>query len=251
VDTGAGGQELPVSTQELAENQARELARVAFRSFLVEEFANAERVARDAMAVDPANLLAQTVVANCLAVRGVNKPSVRDLDDAEDLVKSLLDHDSKNGFAHNALGLTRLGSGDLKRAEKEFALAIDLDGELAMAEANLGYVRLQLGKLKQAEKAYRAAIRARPEAAVSHNGLAQVLLARGKPGDAAKAARAAISRYELQDEYLGAFYVNLAVALQHDGRSEQATEAIARAKTLGVVENPAYEIIEDSLDRDP
>lgn len=71
-----------------------------------------------------------------------------------------------------------------------------------------------------------------------------MLIARGDASGAAKAARAAISRYELQDVYLGAFYVNLAVALYQDGRRDGALEAVARAKRLGVEQNPAYEIIE-------
>lgn len=230
-----------------AENRARELSRVAFQSFIVEEFENAERSAREALESDQANPLAKTIIANCLAVRGYNKPSPADLALAREMSQQLLEHNSKNAFARNASGVTFVGDKDLKSAEREFVTALELDPALAMSEANLGYVRLQLGKLKDAERAYRSAIHSRPDAAVSYNGLAQVLIARGDASGAARAARAAISRYELQDVYLGAFYVNLAVALYQDGKRDGALEAVARARGLGVEQNPAYEIIETPL----
>jgi hypothetical protein len=76
--------------------------------------------------------------------------------------------------------------------------------------------------------------------------LAQVLLAQKRAGDAVKASREAISRYELRDDYLGSFYVNLAVALFQDRKHAEALESVARAKALGVTTNPAYEIIEEA-----
>ncbi len=225
-------------------DQAQELSRVAYQNFLVEDFEDAERIAREALERDRENPLARTIVANCLAVRGVNRPSPEALAQARELGKELLADDPKNGLAHNAVGLAYIGASDLSNAEREFDAAITLDPKLALAEANLGYVRFKLGKLKDAEQSYRAAIRSRPEAAVPYNGLAQVLLARGQAGDAARAAKAAISRYELRDTYLAAFYVNLAVAYFQESKREQAIEAIARAKALGLEQNPAYEAIE-------
>ncbi len=234
----------PATPAEKPVNRAHELSKVAYQRFLVEEFENAERAAREALESDPDNPLARTVVANCLAFCGVNQPSPPDLLLAREWSRQLLEHDSKNAFARNASGIAFIGAHDLQGAEREFSTAIGLDPTLSMSEANLGYVSLQLGKLEAAEKAYRAAIDSRPDAAVPYNGLAQVLLARGENSGAIKASRAAISRYELQDTNLAKFYVNLAVALYQDGKRDQAIGAIARARALGLEQNPAYEAIE-------
>ncbi|OGC90155.1 MAG: hypothetical protein A2W25_17435 [candidate division Zixibacteria bacterium RBG_16_53_22] len=226
--------------------RAQELAGIAYQSFQVEEFENAERVAREALDVDRNNRIAQAVMANCHAVRGVNKADATELALAREISQKLLEQNPNDAFAHNAMGLVFVGAKNLKSSSKEFDAAIALNPELAMSQANLGHVYLELGQLKEAEKAYRAAIRLRPEDAVPRNGLARVLLKRGEAGGAVKAARAAISRYELRDVYLASFYVNLAVALFQDGEEEQALEAVARAKNLGLEQNPAYEPIEQA-----
>jgi Tfp pilus assembly protein PilF len=224
--------------------QAQELAKVAERSFLVEEFDQAEEAARGALDLDPQNALAQAIVANCLAVYGVNRSDTAKLAASRAMASDILTGNPRVALAHNALGLALYGSGDIEGARKEFSAARELDPELSVANANLGQTYYTLKKLKDSEKAYRAAIKARPDAAVPYNGLAQVLLAQNRAGDAVKASREAISRYELRDVYLGSFYVNLAVALFQDRKREEALESIARAKALGVAANPAYEIIE-------
>jgi Tfp pilus assembly protein PilF len=224
--------------------QAQELAKVAYQTFLVEDFDDAQKAARSALELDRDNGLAQAVLANCLAVEGVNKSDATKLATAKAMSQKLIQSHPTMALAHNAMGLALVGGKDVKGAQKEFASANALDPTLGVAGANLGYTFFQLKQLKDAEKAYRAAIKARPEAAVPYNGLAQVLLAQGDAGDAAKAARSAISRYELRDVYLASFYVNLAVALLQDGKRDQALEAVARAKSLGLAQNAAYELIE-------
>jgi tetratricopeptide (TPR) repeat protein len=126
------------------------------------------------------------------------------------------------------------GSRDLQRAQLEFLKAMELDPRLSVAAANLGQTYFELRQYAEAERAFARAISVRPEAAVPYNGLAQVVLAQGRPREAVRAALMAISRYELQDDYLGSFYVNLAAALQQWGRAQAALEAVARAKRLGV-----------------
>jgi tetratricopeptide (TPR) repeat protein len=224
--------------------QAQELAKVAYQTFLVEDFEDAQKAARSALELDRDNGLAQAVLANCLAVEGVNKSDATKLAAAKEMSQKLIQSHATMALAHNAMGLALIGAKDVKGAQKEFSAANSLDPTLGVAGANLGYTFFQLKQLKDAEKAYRAAIKARPEAAVPYNGLAQVLLAQGDAGDAVKAARNAISRYELRDVYLASFYVNLAVALFQDGKRDQALEAVARAKSLGLEKNAAYELIE-------
>jgi Tfp pilus assembly protein PilF len=223
---------------------AQELAKVAYQSFVVEQFEEAETAAGGALARDSGNVLAQAVLANCLAVHGVNNRDGEKLETARKWAKTALNADSQMGLAHNALGLVLYGSGDTQGAEAEFLKAQQLAPNLSVAGANLGQVYYEARQFPRAEKAYRDAIRARPEAAVPYNGLAQVLLAEGRPREAIKAALDAISRYETQDRYLGLFYVNLAVAIQDDRGRPAALEAVARAKALGVTGNKAVEMVE-------
>jgi Flp pilus assembly protein TadD len=227
-----------------AAGEPRELAKVAYQSFLVEQFEEAEAAAGNALARDSGNALAQAVLANCLAVQGVNHRDGGKLATARKWAKTALDADSQMALAHNALGLVLYGSGDTQGAETEFLKAQGLEPNLGVAGANLGQVYYETRQFQRAEKAYRDAIRSRPGAAVPYNGLAQVLLAQGRPREAIRAALDAISRYETQDRYLGLFYVNLAVAIQDDRGRPSALEAVARAKALGVTGNQAIEMVE-------
>jgi tetratricopeptide (TPR) repeat protein len=222
----------------------QELARVAFQSFVVEQFDAAERAAQNALTRDPRDALAQAVLANCLAVHAVNRRDAERLASARKWTEAVLAAQPRMGLAHNAMGLVLYGSGDLPGARREFERARELEPNLSVAAANLGQIHYQLGQYPDAEKDFSDAIRSRPEAAVPYNGLAQVYQAQGRPRDAIRAALAAISHYELRDDYLGLFYVNLAAALQQAGRAQQALDAVARAKALGVKGNPTVEMIE-------
>lgn len=222
----------------------QEQAQVAFQAFQVEDFKEAESSARAALQIDRDNVVATAVLANALAVDGVNHQKADKVAAADEAATKALKLDPNLGLAHNARGLVLLGKGDLGGSQREFALAVQLDPRLSVAQANLGAVQLQQKQYKDAEKSYRAAIKLNPDNAVPFNGLAQVLLAQNKTGDAAKAAREAISKYDRRDEYLGSFYVNLAVALFQQDKQVEAREAVSRAKALGVASNPAYEVIE-------
>lgn len=236
----AGGAQ-PASS---ADANAMELARVAYQSFLAEEFTAAERAARSALGVDPRNALAHAVMANCLAVDGVNRRDAAKLASARRWADPVLKAEPRMALAHNAIGLVLYGSGDLRGAQRAFLSARQFDPGLSLASANLGQVFLMLGQHADAERAFSDAIRGRPEAALPYNGLAQVFLARGRAREATQASLEAISRYELQDDYLGLLYVNLAAALHQAGRARPAFEAVARARSLGVSRNPTVEMIE-------
>jgi Tfp pilus assembly protein PilF len=222
---------------------AEELAKASYQAFLVEDFKQAETSAQEALKIDKENPLATSVLASAIAVDGVNYKKTARIAEAEEMANRALKLDASQALAHNAKGLVLWGKGDGDAAQKSFQAAVQLDPKLGPAHSNLGFLQLQKKQLKDAERSYRAAIKASPDSAVPNNGLAQVLLEQKKAGEAARAAREAISKYELRDTYLGYFYVNLAVALYQQGKQEEALEAVARAKGLGVTSNPAYDII--------
>jgi Tfp pilus assembly protein PilF len=222
--------------------RATELARVAYQSFLVEQFADAELAARAALDIDGGHPLANAVLGNALGFMAMNDRSK--LPEARAHAELALRRDPNLALAHNSLGLIDYIAANYDDAQREFLRATQLDDTLSVAHANLGQIYYNQKKFGDAEKAYRAAIKARPDNAIPYNGLALVLTEQRKYGDAAKAVRDAISRYELRDPNLGAFYVNLAVALYSQGRLDQALEAVARARQLGVTTHPAFDPIE-------
>jgi len=242
------GEKLKVflTVAEPAESPGEELARAAYQALLVEDFDQAAATAREALAKDANSALALAVLANALAVEGVNRHLADGLDEAQKAYSRAYDAEPAMvalSLAHNARGLVAWGRGDTQEAQRQFEAALRVDPALGAASSNLGHLYLHYKKYKDAERVYRAAIKTSPESAVPYSGLAQVLIEQRRPKDAERAARDAISRYERRDPYLGLFYVNLAVALHQQGKPAEALEAVARAEELGVVENPAYAIL--------
>lgn len=225
-------------------SRSLELALVAYRTFLAEDFKEAEISARLALQADPDNALANAVLGNAMATLGANTGDAQKTTAAREHIQKALSRDPKQAVAHNALGLTLMAEGKFGDALGELQKAIQSDTLLAVAHANLAYVHAQQNRLQDAEREYREAIRLEPESAVPYNGLSAVLFSMGKYKDAVKACREAISRYQLRDRFLGLFYVQLAVAQFQEGRQEEALEAVGRAKALGVAQHDAYTTIE-------
>jgi Tfp pilus assembly protein PilF len=223
---------------------ATELSLVAYRSFLAEDFKEAESSARQALQADAGNALANAVLGNAMAAIGANTGDAQKTAASRDFIKKSLARDPNQAVAHNALALTLMAEGKHAEAVPELQKAIMSEPRLAAAHANLAFVLRLQNKLDEAEREYREAIRLEPESAVPYNGLSAVLFSMGKHKDAVKACREAISRYQLRDRFLGLFYVQLAVAQFQAGRQEEAVEAVGRAKALGVAEHDAYATIE-------
>jgi Tfp pilus assembly protein PilF len=224
--------------------RAGELALVAYQTFLAEDFHQAETAAREALRVDPDSALANAVLGNAMAALGANSGDVRMTTAANEFITRALSREPALPLAHNALALTLMVEGKLGEAVSELQKAIQGDPKLAAARANLAYILRQQKKLDDSAREYREAIRLDPDSAVPYNGLSAVLFSQGKYKDAVKASLDAISRYQLRDRFLGLLYVQLAVAQYQQGRQEQATEAVGRAKALGVASHEAYATIE-------
>jgi tetratricopeptide (TPR) repeat protein len=225
-----------------------DVALAAYQTFLVEDFAEAEKLAALALSSDPANALANAVKANAM-MAGVEGRSRERAAAARVFIDKALAQQPNLALAHNALGVALVAKGEAGAAKTEFQKAVQLDPRLAVAQGNLGYILWQEKRFDEAKKAFEQAASLDPESAIPHNGLSTVLHSMGKYGDAEKACRNAISRYQLRDQVLASFYVQLAVALYEQSRDksskrEQALEAVARAKALGLTSHPAYKVIE-------
>jgi Flp pilus assembly protein TadD len=226
------------------ESRSAELARIAYLTFLSEEFSEAEKTARQALALESENVLANAVLGNALAVLGANTGDAAWLTDAAEFIGRALRHDANQAVAHNARGITLATAGKYDEAAAAFQRAIQLDPRLGVAHANLAYVYQHQKRLDLAEREYREAIKLQPDGAVAYNNLSTVLFDRKRYRDAIKASRDAISRYQLRDAFLGRFYVQLAIAQFQDGRQSEALEAIGRARTLGITQHEAFQTIE-------
>jgi Tfp pilus assembly protein PilF len=228
-------------------SKGAELARVAYRTFLAEDFREAENSARAALEAEPENAVANAVMGNTLAVMAVNNADEPKGAAASEFIAKAAGRGPDLALVHNARGLLLVKAGKLDEAEKEIAKAVELDPALAPGHANLAYLYAQRKRYKEAEREYREAIRLQPDSAVPYNGLSTVLFEQGRYKDMERACRDAISRYQLRDRFLGLFYVQLATANFQRKRSEEALDAIGRAKALGVAQHPAYTAIEEGL----
>ena len=236
----------------LSAEGARQLSESARQAFLRENFSQATAEARRALAANPDDALANAVLGSAqgvLALQGQVFGNVLfrdlrvqgpDIVEARRLLEHALELDPQLALAHNGLGITLVGAGRLAAARVEFERALALDPLAAAAHSNLAFVHWQRGGLLEAEEHYRQAIRLDPASAVARNGLANVMASQGRYAEAAEACREAIARYRFQDRVLATFYVNLAVALHQQGNNKAAREAVATAKSLGLVDHPAY-----------
>jgi uncharacterized caspase-like protein/tetratricopeptide (TPR) repeat protein len=240
------------ATQLILAPRAQELALVAFRTFVAEDFNEAAGVARRSLEIEPDNALANAVLGNSIAAIGVAASDPEKTGTAVEFIQKALRRDANQAVAHNALGVTLVAGKKYDEAAAEFGKAIAADPKLAAAHANLAHVLLKEAeamknagnRARDAEREYREAIRLQPDNSVPYNGLSTVLFSMGKYKDAIKASRAAIGRYELRDTILGLYYVQMAVAQYQDGHYDEAREAIGRAKSLGVTHHEAYALIE-------
>jgi tetratricopeptide (TPR) repeat protein len=228
--------------------RSQEMAAVAYRTLLADDFAEAEKLARVALSTEPDNALANAVMGNAM-LAGIAGTTAGKLKDARTFIEKALARDASLALAHNALGLALVAQFDLDGARAEFQKAVQLDPRLGVAHGNLGYVHWQQKRFGDARKSFEQAASLNPESAIPQNGLSTVLHSMGKFSDAEKACRNAISRYQLRDQVLASFYVQLGIALYEQRKDkpakvEEAREAVARAKALGLTEHPAYAVIE-------
>jgi len=232
-------------------SKGAELARVAYRTFLAEDFREAENSARAALEAEPENAVANAVMGNTLAVLAVKIADEPKGAAASEFIAKAAGRGPDLALVHNARGLLLVKAGKLDEAEKEIAKAVELDPTLAPGHANLAYLYVQRKRYKEAEREYREAIRLQPDSAVPYNGLSTVLFEQGRYKDMERACRDAIGRYQQRDRFLGLFYVQLATAHFQRKQGEEAQDAISRAKALGVAEHPAYTLIEEGLKKKP
>jgi tetratricopeptide (TPR) repeat protein len=151
-----------------------------------------------------------------------------DTDAAVDFMRKAIGFDPKHAPAHNDLGILLQSQGRLEDAEACYRRAIDLNDKFAEAMSNLGAVLALRGRIDDATAWYGHAVAADSQLAPAHNNLGAALARLDRFDEAEIAHRRAIA---LKPDFADAHY-NLGVALQDQGRFEEALASYAKAVEL-------------------
>jgi tetratricopeptide (TPR) repeat protein len=151
-----------------------------------------------------------------------------DGDAAIDLLRKAVALDPKLAPAYNDLGIFLLHQGRLEEAEACCRRAVELDGRLAECMTNLGAVLAARGRLEDASSWYARAIAADGQSAPAHNNLGAALVKLDRPDEAEALHRRAIA---LKPDFPDAHY-NLGVALHDQGRFADALACYDKAVVL-------------------
>ena len=175
------------------------------------QLAQAERLYRDALAVNPRH-------AGALHFAGVAALNQGRLQDAAKLIEQSIALRDADPQAHYHLGLVMGGLQRFEEAAAHNRRAIALRPDFLDAHMNLGNALKALGRLDEAAAAYRHVITANPKLAVAHYNLANVLFDRRE----LDAATAAYQRALAADPNNSAARQNFAMALLMLGRHDEA-----------------------------
>lgn len=176
----------------------------------------AERAYRDALRLDPSNLIALHYLGLIAAQKG-------DFKEAQRLIGRVLARQPENVEALRNLAKVRLSVGNAEGAEELLQKALELSPEDALALTLLGATRSAQGRHEEAEEVLRAALEKAPTNAEALNYLGVALAAQGRHGQACDA----FSQAHRLNPNFGEAALNLAEARLALGE-HSAAESLAR-----------------------
>lgn len=217
-ETGIASQSTTISDQIHIDDDSDTVSRFALGELSIAkgDFAEAERVFRDAILHDPQSRAGQSGMATTLFHLGRLEEAARHAQ----IATQLAPHDAKTwaDYGH-LLGQT----GDLDAARRAYETALDADPTLAIGQAGLSGVLARQGNLEKAVQWAKAAAESDPASANLQTGLGYVLLERDNLEEATRAFEAALQI----DETAAAAHVGLGIVLEKRG---DLGEAIVRAR---------------------
>ena len=150
------------------------------------------------------------------------------LQEAEQLLRQVLQADAKQVEALHLLGIIAVQTGRANLAVDYFRTALGLRPDFAVAHNNLGMALQAQGKLDEAMLCYQQAVRLRPDFAEAHSNLARTLHREGKLREAVQSYEQALRlRPESAD-----WHFNLGIALLQQGKLGEAVGSLERAVHL-------------------
>ncbi len=184
-------------------------------------YAQAERIGREVLALDPDN-------TNAWHLLGVIAHQIGEIGVAVDLIGQALRIQPSNPGFLNDLGNALADLGRLDEAERSYREALTLEPGYAPAHYNLGIALQALGRLEEAERSYRQASKLKPDYCEAHNNLGNLLKDAGRLDEAERSYRTALA---LKPGFADA-HNNLGVVLQMLGRREEAERSYRQALVL-------------------
>ena len=189
------------------------------------ELAQAERLYRQALAREPNNFDALSLLAVLATQAGHPQAAIELLRRAESIRPGDPRIRAATAEAYSTLGdqLSRLRK--LPESIDAYRTALSLHADMPEAANNLGLVLGMSGRINEAVTAYRHAIARRPALAEAHSNLSDALRVLGQYDDSISAAREAI---RIRPQYPEAFN-NLGNALVAAGRTKEGADAYESA----------------------
>ena len=193
---------------------------IAFRHHSEGRLAEAERLYRQILAIQPGN-------ANVLHALGLVAHQTGRNEEAIAWIGRAIAVEP-NAAEYSHLGEAYRAMGRLDDAVASYRQALALQPDYSEAHNNLGNVLRDRGALNEAIAEYQHAVRLKPDFAKAHNNLGLALASRGEFEEAAAAHRRAL---EIQPAYPEAHY-NLSIVLAEQGRPDEALRVYRRAQQL-------------------
>jgi tetratricopeptide (TPR) repeat protein/2-polyprenyl-3-methyl-5-hydroxy-6-metoxy-1,4-benzoquinol methylase len=198
-----------------------QLFNVAARTHQAGQLAEAERLYRDILAIDPRHVTSLNHLG-ILALQSGRYPI------AVETIKQALALNDRIPEAHYNIAYAHYRLGRPDEAIRHYQRAIALKSDYADAHTNLGNVLKDLGRTIEAEACYRRVVALAPDSPEAHYNLGNVLAQQQRLDEAIAAHREALAR---DPNFVGS-HNNLATALAASGESAAAIEHYQRALAL-------------------
>ena len=190
----------------------------AFRAHQAGYRAEAERLYRDVLAIEPRNAPALHLLGALLHQCGNSREGIS-------LIRQAIAIEPKNADYHYNLGSILYGDGSATDAIEHLSKAITLKPGYAEAHFELGNALAGEGKLEEAEKCLRRALDLQPSNAAATNNLGRVLRAMNRSEEAASLWQRAVT---LQPS-LAIAHLNIGIVRHEQQRLAEAEESLRRA----------------------
>ena len=134
----------------------------------------------------------------------------------------------KPDYAHNNMGVTLQGQGNLEEAIVSYGKALAINPDYADAYFNMGNALQDLGNLEEAIVSYGKALAINPDYADAYYNTGNALKKQDNLEEAIEAFRKALA---IKPDYVVAYY-NIGVTLQEQDNLEEAIEAYSKALAI-------------------
>ncbi|MGE5562009.1 MAG: tetratricopeptide repeat-containing sulfotransferase family protein [Bacillota bacterium] len=177
-------------------------------------------------------IAARPANADAHNILGVSLAGLGQMDEAVAALKRAIKINGQAPSYHANLGEILRQAGRLDEAAKAIEESIRLDPNNAQALNNLGIIQYERKQFAEAVKSYRRALELRPNMAEALNNLGNALRLTGDIDGALQAYQEALTQRAVYPEV----YNNLGTLLQQDRRFEEAEHALRKA----IQQNPRY-----------